>query len=110
MCYGGYNEHHYQYSGNTNVHTNRTSVSEQHCSCITEYIRQWLCRNMESGNDQYSNSWNNYLYIYTDRSMWYCCYNEYHYQHTGNTDVHTNRTSLSKQYSTGTSWHVRHWR
>src|SRR5678809_897454 len=107
MCYGGYNEHHYQYSGNTNVHTDRSPVYTHHASYMPSSVELWLCRNMESGNDQYSNSWNNNLYIYTNRSMCNRAYDEHHYQHTGNTNVHTDRTTLSKQYSACTSCDIR---
>jgi hypothetical protein len=52
---------------------------------------------MEPCNDQYSNSRNNDLYIYTNRSMCYVVTMNITIS-TGNTNVHTDRTSLPEQY------------
>src|SRR5678810_138995 len=109
MCDSNDDGHYNDNTGNTNIHADRTALSEQHCTSTSSNIRQWICRNMEPCNDKYSSSWNDYLYIYTNRSMCYSGYDEHHYQHIGNTNVHTDRTTLSKQYSACTSRHIRQW-
>src|ERR1043165_2657325 len=109
MCNGDNDGYHDHYTGDTNVHADWTSLSEQYGTSTSWHIRQWLCRSVESVYDQYSSNRNDYLYIYTYRSMCNCGYDEYYDQHTGNTNVHADRTSLSEQYGTNTSWHVRQW-
>src|SRR5438552_2834940 len=58
-------------TGNTDIHSDRTFVSELDSSRITCNIRQWVCRNMEPCNNKYSSSWNDHLYIYASRSLCY---------------------------------------
>jgi hypothetical protein len=36
-------DYHYQHTGNTNVHTDRTTLPEQYCTNTSSNIRQWLC-------------------------------------------------------------------
>src|SRR5437762_3526595 len=94
LCYADNHGYCDDCTGNTNVHADRTTLSEQYSTCTSSNIRQWLCRNMEPCNNKYSNSWNNDLYIYTNRSLCYCSYNGYHDRNADNTNVYTNRTSL----------------
>src|SRR6185369_14441357 len=94
LCHCRDNEYYDQHTGNTNIHPDRTTLPKQCGTNITGNIRQWLCRNMEPCNDQYSNSRNNDLHIYTNRSLCYYRNNEYYDQHTGNTNIHSDRTTL----------------
>src|SRR5260221_448983 len=94
----GYNNKH---TGNTDVYTDRTIVSKQHSTITTININQWNQRNMESCNNQYINSRNNDLYIYSNsrtvRNNSEDGYCDYKSNHTG---LYTDRATLSKQYST----------
>src|SRR6185295_10697760 len=109
MCDSDNNGYHDHYTGNANVHADRSSLSEQYSTSASWNIRQWLCRSMGTSHDQYSSNRNDYLYIYTNRSMCYGDNDGYYDHYTGNTNVHADRSSLSEQYSTSTSWHIRQW-
>src|SRR5260221_144308 len=72
-------------SNHTSIYTDRTIVSELKCTGITWNINQWHQRNMEPCNNQYNNSGNNDLYIYSnsrtvcnDSNNGYCDYKSNH--------------------------------
>ena len=82
---------------NTNIHTDRSIVSECNSTSIARLHPQWSHRNMESCNHQYSNSRNHYLYIYSGyRSVRNNSNNEYCREYCANTNVHSDRTTCVK--------------
>src|SRR5678809_475271 len=78
LCHCRDNEYYDQHTGNTNIHPDRTTLPKQCGTNITGNIRQCLCTNRQRHNDKNCNSWNDDLYIYTDRSLCYDSYNGYH--------------------------------
>src|SRR5438046_2664214 len=53
-------------SNHTGVYTDRTTMSKHNSAVATININQWYQWNMESCNNQYNNSGNNNLYIYSN--------------------------------------------
>src|SRR5436190_157796 len=53
-------------SNHTGLYTDRTFMSELNSAIITININQWNQWNMEPCNNQYNNSGNNDLYIYSN--------------------------------------------
>src|SRR6185369_11739301 len=100
MCYDNNYGCYYHNAGNTDLYADRTSLPEQCSTCTSCNIRQWLCRNLEPCYDKYSNSWNDILYIHSNRSM--CDSNDDGYcgECTGNTNLYADWTSLPEQCST----------
>ena len=100
LCYGNDNGYCDHCTGDSNIYSDRTTVPEQ-CSTVTAFnITQWICRNMESCNDQYCNNRNDNVYIYANGSLCYGNDNGYCDHCTGDTNIHSDRTTVPEQCST----------
>ena len=97
MRYTGYielNDHHADYS---NVHSDRTALSEQYGANIANNINECNYRYMVTGNDQHCNDGYNDLYIYSGSGTVCCCGDDgYCDHHADHSNVHSDRTALSE--------------
>ena len=79
-------------------------------TCITHFIQQWRDWYMESGNHQYGNSRIHYLYIHSiNRSMRNNSNNDHCCECCTNTNIHPDRTFVSKFNSTCIAHFINKW-
>ena len=80
----------------SNVHCDRSALSEQYGANIANNINECNYRNMEPGNDQHCNDGYNDLYIYSRRGGSVCCCGDDGYcdHYADHSDVYCDRTIM----------------
>src|SRR5450755_4028803 len=88
-------------TGCTNFQWDRTTLSKRNGTCTSCHIEGRDQRNLEPGGDQYIDSRNNQLYIYSDhRQCMFCSSHREHYDlQAGCTYLQWDRTTVSELHS-----------
>src|SRR5215211_1292379 len=107
MCKQYNAKRYYQRRNYTCVHADRTALSKCNYTSVTNNFKQWCSRNMECRNDKYIGDWHDYIHIHAScRSVCGKRNNGYNYFIANNSNIHTDWTVMSKQYSTCITNHI----